>query len=146
MAERYKIIPEVFLLLIKDGNILLSRRYQTGWEDGNYGLPAGHGEDKETMRQGAKREAREEIGITLNLTDEDFAIVQHRWSSDHARVGFYFAPTHWEGTPTNMEPDKCDDLQWFPLDALPENTIGHVRAVIEAYKKGLRYTEYNWME
>src|SRR3989344_4788840 len=63
MNERYKIIPEVFLFLVVDGKILLSRRFQTGWEDGNYGLPAGHGEDGETMREGVRREAREEIGI-----------------------------------------------------------------------------------
>ena len=34
MKERFKIIPEVFLLLIEDNKIFLSRRYQTGYEDG----------------------------------------------------------------------------------------------------------------
>lgn len=59
MKERYKIIPEVFLLLIQDDKVLLSRRFQTGYEDGNYGLPAGHGEYGETMREGTAREALE---------------------------------------------------------------------------------------
>ena len=148
MKERYKLIPEVFLLLIKDGKILLSRRFQTGWEDGNYGLPAGHGEDRETMRQGVAREAKEEIGIDIQLDDLDFKVVQHRWCPDagnpHARVGFYFVPKKWHGEPTNMEPDKCDDLSWFSLDTLPENTIDHVRAAIEAYKSNKSYDEFNW--
>ena len=148
MSERYKIIPEVFLLLIKEERVLLSRRFQTGWEDGNYGLPAGHGEYGETMREGVVREAQEEIGITLHADELDFQLVQHRWCDDpgnpHARVGFYFTVRSWRGEPSNMEPNKCDDLSWFPLDELPSNTIGHVRAAIDSYRKGLKYSEYEW--
>lgn len=148
MKERYKLIPEVFLFLIKDDKILLSRRFQTGYEDGNYGLPAGHGEDRETMREGVVREAKEEIGLEIDVGDLDFALVQHRWcpevGNSHARVGFYFVPKKWKGEPFNNEPDKCDDLQWFPLGALPSNTIGHVRAAIDAFRSGDKYTEYNW--
>lgn len=79
MKDRFKIIPEVFLLLIQDKKILLSRRFQTGYEDGNYGLPAGHGEYGETMREGTAREALEEIGITIHPEDLEFAVTQHRW-------------------------------------------------------------------
>ncbi len=148
MKERYKIIPEVFLLLIQDTQILLSRRFQTGYEDGNYGLPAGHGEYGETMREGTAREALEEIGITIDPTDLEFTVTQHRWCDDlnnpHARVGFYFIPNKFTGTPRNIEPDKCDDLRFFPLDKLPENIVPHVREVIEAYKAGEMYNEFNW--
>ncbi|MDB4992003.1 MAG: hydrolase [Parcubacteria group bacterium] len=148
MKERFKLIPEVFLLLIEDGKILLSRRFQTGYEDGNYGLPAGHGESGETMREGTAREAREEIGIEVKPEDLEFALTQHRWCPDpgneHARVGYYFIPKNFTGIPHNAEPEKCDDLQFFSLDALPENMVPHVRAVIEAYKSREKYNEHNW--
>ncbi len=148
MAERYKIIPEVFVFFVREGKILLARRFQTGYEDGNYGLPAGHGENGETMRQGAIREALEEVGVALSQEDMTFALVQHRWCEDpdnpHARVGFYFAPAKWSDEPRNTEPEKCDDLNWFPLDALPDNMVPHVRAAIESYKKGERYAEFDW--
>lgn len=148
MKERYKLIPEVFLLLVVDGKILLSRRFQTGYEDGNYGLPAGHGEDRETAREGIAREAKEEIGIDIAVDDLEFQLVQHRWCADpgreHARVGFYCTAKKWVGEPTNMEPDKCDDLQWFPLDALPQNIVPHVRAAIDTYRAGEHYSEYAW--
>jgi 8-oxo-dGTP diphosphatase len=148
MKERFKIIPEVFLLLIEDEKILLSRRYQTGYEDGNYGLPAGHGEEGETMREGVIREAFEEIGITIKPEDLTFVLTQHRWSpstdNSHARIGFYFTPTSYTGTPYNAEPEKCDDLQFFPLISLPPNMVPHVRAVIEAYTAGEKYNEFNW--
>lgn len=148
MKERYKLIPEVFLFLIKDDKILLSRRFRTGYEDGNYGLPAGHGEDMETMREGVVREAKEEIGLDIEVEDLDFALAQHRWCPDagnaHARVGFYFVPKKWCGEVFNNEPDKCDDLQWFAFDALPANTIGHVRAAIDSFRGGAKYVEHNW--
>lgn len=102
------------------------------------------------MREGVVREAHEEIGITIRADELDFQLVQHRWCDDpgnpHARIGFYFIARSWIGEPSNMEPNKCDDLTWFPLDELPGNTIGHVRAAIDSYRKGLKYSEYEWPE
>ncbi len=148
MTERYKIIPEVFLMFLQEEKILLSRRKNTGWNDGSYGLPAGHGEDRETAREGTAREALEEVGITVVAKDLQHALTQHRWSEDpgnpHARVGFYFVPKKWQGEPRNMEPEKCDDLQFFPLTNLPPNTIDHIRAAIESYNKGEHYGEFGW--
>ena len=148
MKERFKLIPEVFLILVQDGKVLLSRRFNTGYEDGNYGLPAGHGEEGERMREGIVREAKEEIGIDITVDDLEFVLVQHRWCPDagnpHARVGFYFVPKKWRGEIKNPEPDKCDDLQFFAFDALPLNIVPHIRAALESYQKGEKYAEYNW--
>ena len=148
MKERFKLIPEVFLVLVRDGKVLLSRRFNTGYEDGNYGLPAGHGEEGETMRQGIAREAKEEIGVDIAVDDLEFVLTQNRWCPDsgnpHARIGFYFVPKYWQGEITNMEPNKCDDLQFFTFDTLPPNVVPHVRAALESYRKGDKYVEYNW--
>jgi ADP-ribose pyrophosphatase YjhB (NUDIX family) len=146
MKDRYKFIPEVFLFLIRDEKILLARRFQTGYEDGNYGLPAGHGEANETMSEGIRREALEEIGITIAAEEIIFAHTQHRFSEDnpHARVGFYFTATNYTGELHNAEPHKCDALDWFPLSDLPTNIVPHVRAAIESYLRGEKYSEYNW--
>ena len=63
---KYKIVPSSYLLLIKNGKILLARRINTGFQDGNYGLVAGHGEKNETARTGFFRKAIDRIsGISL---------------------------------------------------------------------------------
>ena len=49
--------------------------------------------------------------------------------------------TKFSGELKIMEPEKCDDLQWFPIDALPENTIHHERGVIENVERGITYSE-----
>jgi 8-oxo-dGTP diphosphatase len=148
VKERYKIIPEVFLLIVQDGKILLGLRANTGWMDGMYGLPAGHGEDRETMREGALREGFEEIGITIDPAGAPLVLVQHRWCEDpgngHARVGFYFAPTKWQGDIRNAEPEKCARVEFFPIEQLPSNTVPHVRAAVEAYRRGEHYNEFEW--
>lgn len=117
MKERYKLIPEVFVVIVRDGEVLLGRRANTGYNDGNYGLPGGHGEDRETIREGAAREAKEELGLDLDPSELKLVLVQSRWCEDkdnpHARVGFYFEPARLPSEPRNMEPDKCDALKFF---------------------------------
>jgi len=40
--EKFMVRAAVYLILVKDGRVLLSRRYKTGWMDGMYSLVAGH--------------------------------------------------------------------------------------------------------
>jgi len=65
---RFTYIGSSYLFLIKDNKILLQRRFQTGFQDGNYGVPAGHLDGNETAREGCIREIKEEIGIDLTRT------------------------------------------------------------------------------
>ena len=55
--ERLKLKIAVYIILIKDGKILLGRRFNTGWQDGNYGLPSGHLEPEESMMEALLRES-----------------------------------------------------------------------------------------
>jgi 8-oxo-dGTP diphosphatase len=116
--------------------------------DGMWGLPGGHGEDKETVRQGAAREGAEELGTTLQPEDLELVHVQCRWASQpdypHARIGYYFAPKSWDGAYANNEPEKCDGLQFFPMEALPPNIIPQIRGAIESIYKGELYGEFDW--
>lgn len=142
--ERFKLIPEVFLLLIKDDKVLLSRRFQTGYEDGNYGVVGGHADGNETMRQAIAREAKEEANITVDLKKLEHFLTMHRWCGDHERIGFYFIAKQWDGEIKNIELNKCDDLSWFLIDQLPENTMPFIQAAIDCYLRGEHYCEFGW--
>ena len=60
--ERHKEVPASYLIIIKDGKILLQRRFNTGYMDSKYSLPAGHADKGEDFPQCIVREAKEEIG------------------------------------------------------------------------------------
>lgn len=141
--ERFKMIASSYLILIRDGKILLSRRFNTGYEDGKYSLPAGHIEDNESLTQGAVREIIEEIGLTLAPPAFKLVHVMHRKHLD-IRMDFFFTADIGNQTPVNKEPEKCDDLQWFPLTKLPVNTIPYIRHAIECYQKKIFYSEFGW--
>lgn len=142
--ERFKLIPSVYAFFIQERKILLLRRYQTGFEDGNYGLPAGHAEGKETMREALIREVFEEVGARINVDDSSLVLTMHRWCGDHERIDLFFVVERWDGEVRNIEPNKCDDLSWFSLDQLPENTILYIRAAIDCYLEGEKYCEFGW--
>lgn len=86
------------------------------------------------------REANEELGITIKPEDVAFAHLQHHLSNKEY-VYVYFTAKKWHGTPQVLEPDKCDDVQWFPLNKLPENLVYNTAFVIDCYLKGERYSE-----
>ncbi len=142
--ERFKLIPEVHLVLVHDEKILLSRRFKTGYEDGNYSMIAGHADGGETMREAVAREALEEGGIIVNPQELKHLLTMHRWCGDHERIAFFFKAERWQGDIRNMEPGKCDDLQWFPLSKLPDNTVSYISKAIDCCMSGQNYCEFGW--
>ena len=144
-TARYPMYSAVFLVLIRDGHILLSRRFNTGYSDGLYSLPAGHLDGGEAARDAMVREAQEEIGVTLTVDDLTFAHVLHRNSADEREYHDYFFSAEIPSqTPQNMEPEKCDDLRWFPLNDLPDNLVAPVRQAIMAIQAGQPFGEYGF--
>lgn len=153
---RAKIPVTVHLLFFHDNQVLLLRRFNTGYEDGNYSVPAGHLDGNEPLRMAAVREAHEETGVLIDLDDVTFATVTHRRSDDtllpplgtsagtSERVDFFVHIQDWEGEPFNAEPEKCDELRWYDIDALPENTVPYVRKAIRNYLDGIPFEEFGW--
>lgn len=131
----------VHLFFIRGREILLSRRYNTGYRDGDYSVPAGHLDGGETVVEAGCREALEEVGVSLSGDDLVFTGVMHR-IEDEERVDFFLLVTKWPGEPFNNEPEKCDDLRWFGLDALPENTVQYVRQAIENHLHNIPFDEF----
>ncbi len=144
--ERFKLVPSSYLILIRDGKILLSRRFSTGWMDGKYSFVAGHVESGETFLKCVIRESKEEAGIEINEADLEVVHIMHRKSDgiENERIDVFIKAKNWSGEIKNTEPDKCDDLGWFEINKLPENTIPYVRFAIENIKNKVFYSEFGW--
>lgn len=129
---RLKVIPSVFVAIIKDAKVLLLRRANTGWLDGWYDLPAGHLEDQEKLKDGAIRELKEEAGLSADPQDLKLIhVYQNHHDPQAPHYGYIFAAKKWCGEPRIMEKNKCDDIAFFPLDNLPKRTSPYVREALK---------------
>lgn len=141
--ERLKLKVAVYVFLIKDGKILLGRRMNCGWQDGNYGLPSGHLEPDESLVDGAIRELQEETGVIAKPEDIEFSHAMHR---KMRYIDVFFKAKKWDGEPKIMEPNKCDDMQWFTLTNLPQNIVPSVKSAVEHLQKGTPFSEFEGKE
>ena len=126
-GERHTTRVAVFVLLIKEGKTFLLRRQNTGWADGMFTVPSGHVDAGETVPQAAVKEVREEAGVVVKEEDLEFMHVQYVYD---VYVNFYFKAERWEGEPYVAEPELASECSWAALDALPEDLIYHIKAML----------------
>jgi 8-oxo-dGTP diphosphatase len=123
-------------------------RKNTGWMDGFYGLPSGKVEYSEMYRQGAVREAEEEVGVEIKEEDLQFAHIAHRHGQEGELfmdwVDVYFEVKKWSGEPHNAEPEKAERLDWVDINNLPENIVPVQRVALQEISKGNYYGEVGW--
>lgn len=142
--ERFKLVVAVHLILIENEKILLQRRYNTGYEDGNYGVVAGHIDGNESVIRAMQREAMEEAGIKIKEEDLEIVHVMHRKSKDRESIDYFLTCKGYEGKIAIMEKDKCDELEFYDLDNLPINVISYIRTGIEYYQNNIPFSVYGW--
>ncbi len=143
-GERFRPKSAVYLMPIVDNKILLSRRFQTGWMDGFYSLIAGHLDGNESVNEAMIREAFEEAVIVVREEDLIPATVIHRKSPDEEYIDFFFVITKWQGEIVIGEPNKCDALDWYPIDNLPENTLPYIKVAIKNYQNKIAFSVSGW--
>ncbi len=145
MPDRFGLIPEVHLFLLDDDRLLLLRRCNTDYENGNYSVVAGGVEADEEVAAAAIREAREEVGIDVHPADIDVVGVMHRKGADGVvSVVFFLTARVWSGEIVNAEPWNHDEVSWHSVDNLPENMIAYVRTAFINYRHGRFYDHVGW--
>ena len=116
--------------------VLLQLRQNTGYMDGRWAAgAAGHIEYGETAAVAAVREAQEELGIQLDPDDLRPVTIMQRTNGTaepiEQRADWFFTAPRWHGEPMIMEPRKCAELAWFPLDDLPDAMPDYERFVLD---------------
>lgn len=145
-AARNNAVTASYLLLRKEGKILLARRHNTGYLDGSYQVPAGHIDAGELPTEALIREAKEEIGIDIKPEQVKFVHASFRPKHDPTgdRVDYFFEVQEWDGEVRNCEPHKCDEMIWVRPDNLPDTTAALVRVVIECVERGEPFSELGY--
>lgn len=115
--QRPKVGLGVYILNDKNELLLLRRKGAHGAD--TWCAPGGHLEFGESFGECAKREAKEEsdldvdnlevVGVTNDIFEEE---------GKHY-ITIAMGVKSYAGVPKIMEPKKCDDIRWFPLNQLP---------------------------
>lgn len=143
--ERSKVNVNAYLVLEYEGKILLSLRKNTGYQDGQYSLVAGHVEACESATIAMCREALEEIGIEINPADLKMSLTMHR-RTDRDNIDLFMKCTTWKNKIINNEPHKCETLAFFDYDKIPKNTIPYIVQALQCIKQRISYAEVGWEE
>lgn len=124
----------VQILVVKDGNVLIGKDARKG-ED-LYGVPGGHWENGETLKEAAKREVLEESGIECG--DIKFLCVYDFFREDKgvSYVSISYVAKFVSGDLKDNQTEGRVDWRWMdPHEALKLNLYPAGRALIEAFLK-----------
>lgn len=138
MSDHHSVFCAVYCLLYKEGKILMYRRANTGWEDGKYGVPAGHLEKDENILEAAKRELMEETGLNVEIKDLELVLTGQR-KSNNEYIDIFFIVKKYSGNPGFTEENKSDDMIWADPDNLPENTLDMIKLALDKIKNNEKY-------
>ena len=134
---------DLHLVLLRDSHLLMGKRRNTGFADGQYHVPAGKLKIDETIADGIVREAWEETGITLSPGDIELVQVLHlRDGTD--RLSLFFTAERWSGEIQNREPEECAGWEWLPVTDLPADTVPYARQAIADIMAGHRLGLFGW--
>jgi len=144
MTDRFVVVPAAYVFLLRPApmpggrEVLLQLRRGTGYMDEHWAAAvAGHVERGESVYDAGRREAAEEVGVD-DVDLVPWCAMQRTGTGEPVdeRVDYFFTATSWAGTPRIMEPQKCADLRWFNLDALPSPVVPHEQRVLASIRAG----------
>lgn len=135
----------VSLLVIREfggvPHVLLGRRRGSHGE-GEWSTPGGHQEFGERYEITALSELKEECGDDIEVTWPRFLCVTNLTAytdqgKHYTDMGFV---SYWlMGDPKVMEPDKCDEWLWHPLNTLPTPLFATINNLVTAFRTGQPY-------
>jgi mutator protein MutT len=144
MTTRHRTPVDVLVLLVRDGQVLLTLRAGGIYLSGHWAVPGGHVDAGESVTDAAIREVEEEVGVRLEHGVRFVGVTHHLPPHGDARVGFGFVATEWSGQVSNREPDKCAEVRWFPVDDLPASTMPYTAEIVRLYRCGSPFSLHGW--
>lgn len=127
------------VILNEHHEVFLARRGEKARnERGLWECPGGSVEFGETLAAALRREMREEYGIEIEV-GELLDVVDHILPDEGQH---WVSPSYicriTAGVPAIREPEKCSQIGWFALDALPSATTLASKNSLNAIKEKMR--------
>ena len=124
------------MIFMRGGRVFLAKRQGAHGED-TWASAGGHLESGETLEECARREAMEELGVTVG--ELRFLCVSNIIGYGKHYVDIEFVGEIGNQEPRLMEPEAFIDSGWFPLDQLPHPLFHAMRYALDSYRSGEHY-------
>lgn len=138
VGNRPLILPGAVAIILNAHNeVLLQHRTDGGW-----GLPGGLMELGESMEETARREVKEETGLTIGeleligvFSGEDYFLKVANGDELYSVTAVYVTRDIQGDIEVNLA--ESIDVQYFPLEGLPDGLLTTYRRYMEPYLPGL---------
>ena len=126
----------VGVVFVRQGRVFLAKR-QGSHGEATWASAGGHLELGESLEECARREALEELGVTVGHLG--FLCVSNIIAYGRHYVDIEFLGDIADQQPQLVEPDSFSDAGWFPLDQLPQPLFQAVRYALDSFRTGRYY-------
>ncbi len=130
MKEMFK--SAVHMIIMNNDKLLIQKRKGTKLWPGYYALPAGHIDVGGNQYEVLVREAKEELNIEINPKDitNSYVVLRRNYFEIDGKklepyIDYYFEISKYQGVPSIVEQDKCDELIWADINDLPNPFINY---------------------
>lgn len=133
-----QVMPQVGVgvVFLRGGRVFLAKRHGSHGED-TWASAGGHLEMGEALEDCARREAMEELGVTVG--DLRFLCVTNIIAYGKHYLDIEFLGDIGEQEPVLAEPEAFTESGWFPLDDLPQPQFEAVRYALDSLSTGQYY-------
>ncbi|MES2006805.1 MAG: NUDIX hydrolase [Patescibacteria group bacterium] len=105
-------------LFVKDGKVLLVREHTELWE-----MPGGGLDFGEDIKEGLRREVKEEMGLTVTkISEKPLYVWTHKYSNNNRNIGWYYSlvlayRVEFENLDFTAT-DECEAIEFFSKEDL----------------------------
>ncbi|MBM3523702.1 MAG: NUDIX domain-containing protein [Alphaproteobacteria bacterium] len=117
-------------VIIRQGDRVLLGRRLCDPGRGTWQFPGGKLEFGESVFACARREAREEAGVTIAPRAQGPTVLDVFTRQRLHAVTIFVIADHRRGTPRALEPEKAEDWRWVAWAALPRPLFAPIRSLL----------------
>lgn len=124
------------IIINKKGEILLCKRDKK-FGNGEWELPGGHVEFRETLEKCLERECKEELGIKVKV-GKLLSVCPNMKYGNHYII-FSFLAESFTGEPKNIGTEEHSEIKWFSRKLLPKQLFISTKQALDNYASGSCY-------
>jgi mutator protein MutT len=119
----------VAVVVERDGKLLMGKRGAHTREPGKWSFPAGFVERGERVEDAAAREAKEEIGLDVEIVD---LLGVYSYTGETVVLAVYFAVA---APGEAVAADDLTEVAWFAPEELPPLAFPHDDQIVQAWRR-----------